>query len=196
MNMICLDMEGVLVPEIWIAVARKTGIAELRLTTRDIPDYDELMRRRLRILRAHKITLGDIQSVIGRMEPLPGAKTFLDKLRHRAQVAILSDTYYEFAMPLMKKLGYPTLLCNALSVDKKGFIADYHLRQANGKKHAVLAFRGIGYRVHSAGDSYNDIAMLKASDRGVLFMPPPNIVKEFPQFAVTRDYRALTKALL
>ena len=196
MNLVCLDMEGVLVPEIWIAVAQKTRIAELKLTTRDIPDYDKLMLRRLQILREHKITLRDIQSVIARMQPLPGAKVFLDKLRHQAQVVILSDTYYEFAMPLMAKLGYPTLLCNKLSVDGKGFISNYHLRQRNGKKSAVEAFRGIGYRVHAAGDSFNDIDMLKAADRGVFFNPPQTIAEKFPQFKITRNYVQLRQALL
>ena len=192
----CLDMEGVLVPEIWIKVAEKTRIPELRLTTREIPDYDALMKRRLLILKKHGIKLRRIQQVIGTMDPLPGAKTFLDKLRHSHQVVILSDTYYEFAMPLMKKLGHPVLLCNWLSEDNKGFIADYVLRQPNGKKHAVLAFKELGFKVIAVGDSYNDIAMLKAADRGVLFSPPEKIRREFKGFEVKNNYQELLKALL
>ena len=192
----CLDLEGVLVPEIWIQVSKKTKIAELRLTTRDIPDYDVLMKRRLKILREHKIRLRDIQNVISEIEPLPGAKKFLDELRRRSQVLILSDTYYEFAMPLMEKLGQPTLFCNWLSTDKKNFIANYHLRQKNGKEKAVRALKALGFRVHAAGDSYNDITMLKSADKGVLFNPPANIVSEFPHFKVTKNYPQLLKELL
>ncbi len=191
----CLDLEGVLVPEIWIQVSKKTGIRDLRFTTRDIPDYDVLMKRRLKILREHGLKLKDIQKVIRGIRPLPGAKTFLGKLRARHQVVILSDTYEEFAKPLMEKLGYPTLLCNSLKTDKKGFIASYHLRQKNGKEKAAKAFKKIGYTVHAAGDSYNDITMLQAADRGILFNPPPNIVKEFPKFKVTRNYKELLMSL-
>lgn len=196
MTMVCLDMEGVLVPEIWIAVAKKTGIDELRLTTRDIPDYDALMTRRLKILKNARIKLADIQKVIGAMQPFPGAKNFLDTLRTKTQVVILSDTFYDFAMPLMKKLGYPTLLCNFLEVDRSGFIRDYRLRQKDGKTQAVQAFRSIGFHVSAAGDSYNDIGMLKAAHRGVLFNPPDNIAREYPQFKKTTHYRALAKELL
>ena len=184
----CLDLEGVLVPEIWIKVSEKTKIRELRLTTRDIPDYDALMKRRLKILRQHKIRLRDIEHVISKIEPLSGARRFLDKLRAETQVVILSDTYYEFAMPLMKKLGYPSLFCNWLSTDPAGFIANYHLRQPNGKQKAVIGLKRIGFCVHAAGDSYNDIAMLKAADKAVLFNPPPHIVKEFPQFKIAKNY--------
>lgn len=194
--MVCLDMEGVLVPEIWVQVARKTKIKELRLTTRDVPDYDALMRRRLKILRSSGIRLIDIQKIIRGMAPLSGARGFLDSLRSKTQVIILSDTYYEFAMPLMKKLGFPALFCNWLSKDSKGFIENYHLRQTDGKTKAVLALKKIGFKVSAAGDSYNDIGMLKAADRGVLFNPPTNIAKEYPQFKVTRNYNALLKALL
>ena len=193
---ICLDLEGVLVPEIWIKVSEKTKIKELRLTTRDIPDYDALMKRRLKILREHRIKLSLIQKVISTIEPLPGAKAFLDKLRAQRQVIILSDTYYEFAMPLMKKLGRPSLFCNWLSTDKQGFISNYHLRQSNGKEKAVKALQSIGFKVCAAGDSYNDITMLKAADKGVLFNPPGNIVKKFPKFKVTRNYGALFKELI
>ncbi len=191
----CLDLEGVLVPEIWIQVAKKTGIPELRLTTRDIPDYDALMRRRIAILKKHGLRLADIQRVIAGMSPLPGARAFLDKLRARRQVIILSDTFYEFAMPLMKKLGYPALLCNWLEVDKHGFIRSHKLRQKGGKEKAVLALKNIGFRVVAAGDSYNDIAMLKAAHAAVLFNPPARIARQFPRFRVVRSYLALLKAL-
>ena len=196
MAICCLDLEGVLVPEIWIQVSEKTRIKELRLTTRDIPDYDALMKRRLKILREHKIRLRDIQKVIGAVQPLPGAKAFLDKLRADRQVIILSDTYYEFAMPLMKKLGFPVLFCNWLETDPSGAISNYCLRQKNGKEKAVLGLKNIGFKVHAAGDSYNDITMLKAADKGVLFNPPANIVKEFPQFPVTKNYKELLNALV
>jgi len=190
----CLDLEGVLVPEIWIAVAEKTRIKELRLTTRDCPDYDALMKRRLAILRQHGIKLRDIQNVIAKIYPLVGAKDFLNKLRARFQVIILSDTYYEFAGPLMKKLGYPALFCNWLATDSNGFIVNYHLRQKNGKEKAVEGLKQLGFTVWAAGDSYNDISMLKAADRGVLFKPPRKIVAEYPQFKITKNYRELLKA--
>ncbi len=196
MYVCCLDLEGVLVPEIWIKVSEKTRIKELRFTTRDIPDYDVLMKRRLEILKKHHIKLRDIQSVISTIDPLPGARAFLDKLRHEAQVIILSDTYYEFAMPLMKKLGFPALWCNWLSTDKKGYISNYHLRQRNGKEKAVRTLKKTGFYVKAAGDSYNDITMLKASDKGILFSPPANIKREFPNFKVANTYLQLLKALL
>jgi len=196
MTVCCLDLEGVLVPEIWIKVSEKTKIQELSLTTRDMPDYDALMMRRLKILRENKIKLRDIQKVIATVQPLPGAKAFLDKLRSERQTIILSDTYYEFAMPLMKKLGLPTLFCNWLECDKSGHLSNYRLRQKNGKEKAVSGLMAMGFKVHAAGDSYNDITMLKAADKGVLFNPPANIVKEFPQFIVTKNYKQLLKALL
>lgn len=189
-------MEGVLTPEIWIEVAEKTKIKELRLTTRDLPDYDALMRRRLKILRENGIKLKDIRRVIAKMEPLPGARKFLDALRARQEVIVLSDTYYEFAMPLMEKLGRPALFCNWLSTDQKGFIARYHLRQKNGKEAAVRALKNIGFKVKAAGDSYNDLAMLEAADGGVLFRPPAKIARAFPRFKVTKNYPALLKALI
>ena len=192
----CLDLEGVLIPEIWVNVAKKVRIKELELTTRVEPNYDLLMRRRLKILRQNGIKLKDVQNVIQKLSPLSGAQAFLNKLRAKSQVVILSDTYYEFAMPLMAKLGYPALLCNWLSVDQKGFISDYHLRQKNGKEKAVRAFKKIGFKVRAAGDSYNDITMLKAADKGVLFNPPANIVKEFPSFRVARNYTDLLKFLI
>lgn len=192
----CLDLEGVLIPEIWINVAKKTGIKALEITTRDEPDYDKLMRYRLAILKREGIKLRDIQAVIRRMTPLPGAKEFLRKLRGKYQVIILSDTYYEFAGPMMEKLGYPTLFCNWLTTDKKGFIANYHLRQKNGKKEAVRGLKKLGFRVVAAGDSYNDIAMLQTADRGILFRPPEKIVRQFPKFPVTSTYRELFSAFL
>ena len=196
MRIICLDLEGILVPEIWIKVAEKTGVGELRLTTRDIPDYDALMRRRLEILREKNIKLRDVQKVISSVQPLPGAKSFLDKLRSDAQVLVLSDTYYEFAAPLMKKLGFPSLFCNWLETDKAGFIAKYILRQKNGKEKAVRALKDTGFKVYAVGDSYNDITMLKAADKGVLFNPPVNIAKKFRQFEIAKNYRELFKILL
>lgn len=192
----CLDLEGVLVPEIWIEVAKKTGIRELRLTTRDEPNYDLLMKRRISILKANGVKLKDIQKVIAGMKPLAGALQFLERLRALRQVIILSDTYYEFAGPLLAKLKQPVLFCNWLSTDKKGFIKNYHLRQKSGKERAVLGLKKLGFEVAAAGDSYNDIAMLKAADRAVLFNPPPNIVREFPRFRVARNYQALLKALV
>ncbi len=190
----CLDLEGVLIPEIWINVAKKTGIKALEITTRDEPDYDKLMRYRLAILKREGIKLRDIQAVIRKMSPLPGAQAFLKRLREKYQVIILSDTYYEFAGPMMKKLGNPTLFCNGLSVDKRGFIANYHLRQKNGKKEAVRALKSLGFRVVASGDSYNDISMLKAADRGILFRPPVKITRQFPQFPVTVTYPQLLAA--
>jgi phosphoserine/homoserine phosphotransferase len=191
----CLDLEGVLVPEIWIAVAEKTRIAELRLTTRDLPDYDELMRRRIKILREHGIKLKDVQSVIAGIRPLPGARAFLDSLRAQHQVIVLSDTFYEFAGPLMEKLGFPTIFCNGLETDRKGFISGYRLRQRDGKRKSVLALKSLNFRTHAAGDSYNDVTMLQAAHRGVFFNPPAKIAAQFPKFPVTKSYPALLKAL-
>jgi phosphoserine/homoserine phosphotransferase len=189
----CLDLEGVLVPEIWIGFAEQTGIAELRLTTRDVPDYDALMRRRLAILAERGLGLPDIQGVIARMGPLEGAPELLAWLRERFQVAILSDTFYEFAAPLMRQLGHPLLLCNRLVVGADGRILDYRIRQRDPKRQAVRAFHDLCYRVVAAGDSYNDTAMLAEADAGILFRPPDNVVREFPQFPVTRDYDALRR---
>ncbi len=192
----CLDLEGVLVPEIWIEVSKKTGIQDLRFTTRDIPDYDVLMKRRLKILKENKIKLSDIQDVIAKIKPLPGAKAFLDELRSRHQVIILSDTFEEFAKPLMKQLGWPAIFCNYLSVDAKGYIAQYHLRQKDGKRKAVKALQGLGYEVRAAGDSYNDISMLKTAQKGVLFNPPSKIAKQFSKFKATKNYIRLLKELM
>lgn len=190
----CLDLEGVLIPEIWIHVSKKTRIKALEITTRDEPDYDKLMRFRLGILKKEGIKLKDIQQVIQRMEPLPGAKAFLNKLRKRYQVIILSDTYYEFAGPMMEKLGFPTLFCNWLETDRQGFLSRYHLRQRNGKEQAVRGLKNLGFQVVAAGDSYNDLTMLKAADRGILFRPPAKIAKDFPQFPVVQSYSKLLTA--
>jgi phosphoserine/homoserine phosphotransferase len=189
--LVTTDLEGVLVPEIWIAVAEKTGIAALRLTTRDIPDYDQLMRGRIAILRQHGLTLADIQAVIATIDPLPGAVEYLRWVRERAPLIILSDTFYEFARPLMAKLGEPTLFCNMLEVDSGGMLTGYRLRLPDGKTEAVRALRGLAFRVLSIGDSYNDTGMLAAADLGVLFRPPANVAAEFPHFPVTHDYTEL-----
>ena len=193
MDLACLDLEGVLVPEIWIRVAESTGIEELRLTTRDIADYDELMRHRLRLLDAHGIGLAQIQGVIAAMGPMPGAGEFLDWLRERFQVVILSDTFYEFAMPLMAQLGHPTLLCHRLRVESDR-ITGYTLRQPDSKRAAVRVFHHLNYRVVATGDSYNDVAMLAEADAGILFRPPVNVVAEFPRFPVVTDYAGLREA--
>jgi len=190
----CLDLEGVLVPEIWIAVAERTGVPELRRTTRDEPDYDKLMRWRLEILDAKGIRLPDIQQVIASLGPLPGAREFLDWLRDRASVVILSDTFLQFADPLMKQLGRPALFCHSLEVAADGRITGYRLRMPDQKRAAVRAFRDLHLHVVAAGDSYNDTAMLGAAHAGILFSPPDNVVREFPQFPVTRDYAELRTA--
>jgi len=190
----CLDLEGVLVPEIWINVAERTGIEELRLTTRDIPDYDELMTRRLGVLERHGIGIAEIQDVIGGMQPLEGATGFLDWLRERFQVLILSDTFYDFAAPLMRQLGWPTLFCHKLGLDARGRIASYHLRQDDQKRRSVKALHELAFRVIAAGDSYNDTTMLAEADAGILFRPPDNVIREFPQFPVTTSYEELRTA--
>jgi phosphoserine/homoserine phosphotransferase len=193
MEIACLDLEGVLVPEIWINVAERTGIPALRATTRDIPDYDALMKQRLSLLAQHNLHLSDIQSVIAEMRPLNGAHDFLSWLREHFQVVILSDTFYEFAAPLMRQLGWPTLLCHQLDVlDNR--IMGYRLRQAQPKRHAVQAFQRLNFRVIAAGDSYNDIAMLTAADVGILFRPPQSICEEFSQFTVAMTFHELQDA--
>ncbi len=189
----CLDLEGVLVPEIWINVAERTGIEALRRTTRDEPDYDKLMHYRLAILEKHGIGIGQIQDVIGGMGPMPGAREFLDWLRERHQVVILSDTFYQFAAPLMRQLGHPTLFCHDLVIEGDR-VAGYRLRQPDGKRHAVEALRGLHFQTIAAGDSYNDTAMLGAAHAGILFRPPDNVVAEFPQYPVTREYDELRSA--
>ncbi|UCE87450.1 MAG: bifunctional phosphoserine phosphatase/homoserine phosphotransferase ThrH, partial [Deltaproteobacteria bacterium] len=191
MDIACLDLEGVLVPEIWINVAERTGIEALRRTTRDEPDYDVLMKGRLSILDEHGLGLPDIQAVIEGMGPLDGARAFLDRLREEFQVIILSDTFYQFAKPLMRQLGWPTLFCHRLEVDPAGRIVDYHLRQSDPKRRAVEALRSLSFRIIAAGDSYNDTSMLQEADAGILFRPPDNVIQDFPQFPVTHSYAEL-----
>ncbi len=196
MMITCLDLEGVLVPEIWIGVAERSGIDALRLTTRDIADYDELMQHRLAILREHGLKIDYIQSVIDELSPLDGAIDFLQWLRSRSQVVILSDTFYEFAQPLMKQLGWPTLFCHRLQIDIQGQITGYRLRQADPKRHAVRALRSLNFQIVAAGDSYNDLSMLTEADAGILFNPPDSLVADYPQFPVTTDYTMLSDAIL
>jgi phosphoserine/homoserine phosphotransferase len=191
MHIVALDLEGVLIPEVWINFADRTGIPELRRTTRDEPNYDVLMKGRLKILEEKKLGLTEIQDVINGMEPMEGARAFLDKLRLEYQVIILSDTFYEFGMPFMRKLGNPTLFCHKLEVGAGGRITDYKLRQADPKKRAVEALHALNFRVIAAGDSYNDTSMLGAADAGILFRAPENVVREFPQFPLTRSYDEL-----
>ncbi len=193
LNVITLDLEGVLVPEIWIEFAEITGIPELRLTTRDVPDYDVLMQRRIGILKEHGLRLNDIQAVIRKMEPMPGAKDFLDRLRAKTQVVILSDTFTQFAGPLMEKLGMPTIFCNTLVIEN-GSVTGYRLRQKDGKRIAVQGFHSMGFKVFAAGDSYNDTGMLQEADAGFFFCPPDSIVSQFPRIPVTRTYAELEAA--
>ncbi len=192
----CLDLEGVLLPEIWIAFAEKTGIEQLKLTTREIPDYDELMQGRLKILNDNNLKLIDIQNVIKTLSPLAGAIDFLAWLKSEFQVIILSDTFYQFVGPLMKRLDYPTLFCNDLIVNSKGDITGYQLRQKDGKTKAVSALKKLNFKVIAAGDSYNDTGMLQEADAGILFCPPDNVIKEFPQFPVSRNYEEFKNTLL
>ncbi len=194
-DIVCLDLEGVLVPEIWIQVAQRLNIAELRATTRDIPDYDVLMRQRLRILAEHQISLQQIQQVIAAMGPLSGAREFLDWVRERYQLIILSDTFYEFAQPLMRQLGWPTLFCHHLEIDAAGYISNYRLRQKDQKTQAVRRLHELNFSVVAAGDSYNDTGMLAEADRGLFFDAPINIQAEFPQFLATHNYAELQQAI-
>jgi phosphoserine/homoserine phosphotransferase len=194
-QLVCLDLEGVLIPEIWIEFAERTGIPELRRTTRDEPDYDKLMKYRLALLEQHKLGLPDIQKVIADMGPMPGAKAFLDALREDFQVIILSDTYYEFAMPMMRQLGMPTLFCHKLEANAQGFLVNYHLRMPNQKKESVKRFKELNFKVIAAGDSYNDTAMLAEAHAGILFHAPENVIREFPQFGVTNTYDELRAAI-
>jgi phosphoserine/homoserine phosphotransferase len=187
----CLDLEGVLIPEVWINFAERTGIDALRATTRDIPDYDVLMRQRLGILAEHGLGLGDIQEVIGGMAPLEGGREMLEWLEERFQVIILSDTFYEFAEPFMRQLGWPTLFCHRLETDAKGMIVDYHLRQVDPKRQSVRALQLLNYRCIATGDSYNDTTMLAQAEAGILFRPPQKVIDEFPQFPVATDYEEL-----
>ena len=192
---VCLDLEGVQVPEIWVNFAIKTGIEELKITTREMPDYDALMTRRLSILDQHGLTLADIQSVIDAMGPMEGAAEFIAWLRERTQVIILSDTFYEFAHPLMKQLGWPTIFCHKLETDENGMITAYKLRQPDQKRQAVKALHGLNFRVIAAGDSYNDTTMLGEADHGFLFDAPENVIAEFPQFQPLHGYEALKQAI-
>ena len=196
MEIACLDLEGVLVPEIWIAFAEKTGIEELKKTTRDEPDYDVLMQYRLDLLRQHKLGLNEIQEVIATLSPLDGAADFVDWLRERFQVVILSDTFYEFASPLMKQLGYPTLLCHKLETDTAGNVVNYRLRQANPKRQAIVGFKSMYYRTIAAGDSYNDTTMLAEADAGILFHAPDNVINEFPQFPAVQTFADLKQEFI
>ena len=194
MQVVCLDLEGVLVPEIWIEFSQRTGIAEFSRTTRDEPDYDKLMRFRIGLLEQHGLKLADIQRVIAGMSPLPGAREFLDGLRERYQVIILSDTFYEFADPLMRQLGRPTLFCHKLLVDEQGLVRDYRLRQPDQKRRAVEALKGLNFQVMAAGDSYNDTGMLAAADAGFLIHPPEAIAAQFPQFKAHHGYDDLRRS--
>lgn len=196
MELACLDLEGVLIPEIWIEFANKTGIEELKATTRDVPDYDVLMKQRLRILDEHGYKIQDIQEVIATLSPLEGAREFIDWLRERFQVVILSDTFYEFAQPLMRQLGFPTLLCHKLEVDEEGRITDYKLRQVDPKRQAIRSFQLLNYRCVAAGDSYNDTTMLKQAEAGILFKSPKNVIEEFPQFPAVHEYSELKEEFL
>ncbi len=196
MKIVCLDLEGVLVPEIWIGVAERTGIEELRLTTRDISDYDVLMKRRIKILHEQGLRIGDIHDVIDSLNPLPGARSFLDRLRASVQVAILSDTFYQFAEPLMRMLNWPSLYCNELEIDREGRVTGYRLRQPDQKRQAVRAFKDLNFQVMAAGDSYNDISMLTEAHAGVLFRPPEQLVGEYPHFPVPHSHEELHDALM
>ena len=191
MHIVCSDLEGVFVPEIWINVAEKTGIKELRLTTRDISDYDVLMKRRLAILEENGLKIGDITEVIATMDPLEGAVAFLDWVRSRTQIIVVSDTFDQFAGPLMKKLGWPTLLCHTLSIEPDGSISGYVLRQKDSKREAVISLKNLNYKTMAVGDSYNDITMLKEADNGILFNPPDNVKREYPEFPVSLSYESL-----
>ena len=196
MYIVCPDLEGIFVPEIWINVAEKTGIEELRLTTRDISDYDQLMKGRLAILKREGLTIKDIQEVIQTMEPLDGAHEFLEWLRERFQVIVVSDTFVEFASPLLKKLTWPTLLCNSLIINANGVIDNYQLRQRDGKRHVVRALKGMGFKVIAIGDSYNDTTMISEADKGIFFRPPETIISEYPGYAIVETYEVLRTELM
>ena len=196
MEIACLDLEGVLAPEIWIEFSQITGIKELRATTRDVADYDVLMKQRLRLLEEHGLGLAEIQAVIADLRPLEGANDFIDWMKERFQVIVLSDTFYEFSQPLMRQLGWPTLLCNRLVVDEAGRVVDYTLRQEDPKRQCVRAFRGLNFRVVAAGDSYNDTSMLEEADAGILFRAPDNVIAEFPQYPAVDSYEGLRKEFI
>jgi len=191
MHIICFDLEGVFTPEVWIAVSKATGIEELKLTTRDISDYDVLMRNRIEILKENKITLKNIQEIISKMDLLPGAKEFLDYIRSVAQVVIVTDSFIDFVMPFMKKLGFPMCFCHNLEINEEGIIIDYKIRISEMKKYTVLAFKKLNYEVIAAGDSYNDVSMLLEAKHGILFRPPKNVVEQFPELPVVNEYSEL-----
>jgi len=195
MNVVCSDLEGVFVPEVWINFANKTGIEELRLTTRDVSDYDVLMKHRIKILKDKRFTIKDIQAVIATIEPIPGAREFMEWIKQRSQLFVVSDTFLEFADPLMEKLGRPSLFCNSLIIDEFGNVVDYKLRQPDQKRMVVKAFKSLQYDVLAFGDSYNDISMLKEADHGFLYSPPQNVINDFPQFPVTNNYEELKNYL-
>ncbi len=197
MEIVCLDLEGVLIPEIWVNFAQHTGIDALKATTRDIPDYDELMKMRLSELKKHQLNILDIEAVINQMSPMPGARAFVDWLKANFQLVILSDTFYEFAKPLMAQLGYPTLFCHRLDINKTNHqVDDYKIRIADPKRKAVIGFHDLNFKVFAAGDSYNDTSMLSEADAGFLFKPPQNVIDEFPQFPVTKSYFELSEHLI
>lgn len=196
MEILCLDLEGVLIPEVWINVADRTGIDDLRLTTREIQDYDELMRHRLAVLDREGLKLDTITEVIDGMDVLDGSREFLDWARQRFQVAILSDTFYEFAAPFMRKLGWPLLLCHKLGIDDDGRVADYFIRQPDPKRQSVKAFRALNYRIIAAGDSFNDTSMLEEADAGIFFRAPGNVVEKFPQYPLAQTYEEFRLALI
>jgi phosphoserine / homoserine phosphotransferase len=195
MYVVCSDLEGVFVPEVWINVANKTGIEELRLTTRDVSDYDVLMKGRIRILEDHGLKLKDIQNVIDQIQPLDGALDFIAWVKERTQLIVVSDTFIQFADPMMKKLGRPTLFCHSLVVDKKNRIIDYTLRQKDPKRKTVEALQSLEFKVIAMGDSYNDISMLKAADVGILFRPPQNVIDDYPELPITHDYEEVKEIL-
>jgi len=195
MHIVCSDLEGVFVPEIWVNVSIHTGIDELKLTTRDISDYNVLMKRRLELLKKYGLTLRDVQNVISLLKPLPGALEFIDWLRSKTQLIVVSDTFSEFADPLMRQLGRPTLLCHHLTTDREGNITDYNLRQENGKKHVVEALQSLNYKVIAIGDSYNDISMLKSADRGILYNPPQSVADENNDLRVVKSYSSLKRII-
>jgi len=196
MEIVCLDLEGVLVPEIWPAFAAKTGIDEFKLTTRNVPDYDELMRMRINLLNKHKLKLSDITAVIKSLQPLEGAREFVLWLKNNFQLVILSDTFYQFSYGLMLQLDLPTLLCHKLIIDEQDNVVDYKLRQANHKRQAIVAFKSLYYTTFAAGDSYNDTAMLSEADKGILFNAPNNVIEEFPQFTAVNTYLDLKQQFI
>ncbi|HRW05818.1 MAG TPA: bifunctional phosphoserine phosphatase/homoserine phosphotransferase ThrH [Caldilineaceae bacterium] len=194
-TLIASDLEGVFLPEIWIAVSAKTGIEQLSLTTRDVANYDELMQMRIRILAEHKLTMSDIHNVIGTLDPLPGAPEMIRWIQERTRLIVLTDSYYEFVAPVLAKLGYPTIFAHSLQIDSNDMMVGYQLRTEQGKRRAVRAFGDLGFRTMAFGDSYNDTAMLAEADQGALFCPPDNVIAEFPQYPVSHDYAQLKQLI-